>query len=200
MSERGCVPFVYDITGKIAPGGRDTNAFNLTEFIRMCDELDVRVIFVCLPTPMTQAGHADLTVVESALAEIAEIPTRGNYERVAVVKSTVPPGTCVSWDNKFAHKGLRVVFNPEFLTEARAIDDMRDGGKDRRADRAEKRADRADARADRAAAQAEDDRGSAAPRAAAQAVAGDDQGSAAAQARGYDQGSYQASAPLVLCV
>jgi UDPglucose 6-dehydrogenase len=126
MSERGCVPFVYDITGKIAPGGRDTNAFSLTEFVRMCDEIDVRVIFVCLPTPMTQMGHADLTVVESALAEIAEIPPRGNYERVAVVKSTVPPGTCVSWDNKFAHKGLRVVFNPEFLTEARAIDDMRD--------------------------------------------------------------------------
>ena len=126
MSERGCVPFVYDITGKIAPGGRDTNAFSLTEFIRMCDEIDVRVILVCLPTPMTQMGHADLTVVESALAEIAEIPPRGNYERVAVVKSTVPPGTCVSWDNKFAHKGLRVVFNPEFLTEARAIDDMRD--------------------------------------------------------------------------
>jgi len=126
MNERNCAVFTYDITGKVAPGGRGTGAFSLAEFVSMCDELDVRVIFVCLPTPMTQTGHADLSVVESALNEIAEVPTRGNYDRIAVVKSTVPPGTCTTWDNRFAYRNLRVVFNPEFLTEARALDDMRD--------------------------------------------------------------------------
>ncbi len=126
MSEKGCEVFSFDIAGKIAPGGRETGAFSLSEFTRMCDEIDVRVFFLCLPTPMLASGHADLSIVESALSEMAGVQPKKNQERVVVVKSTVPPGTCARFDAMFMQSGLRVVFSPEFLTEARAIEDMRE--------------------------------------------------------------------------
>jgi len=46
-------------------------------------------------------------------------------ERIAVIKSTVPPGSTERWNEEFGSYGLHVVFNPEFLTEANALDDMR---------------------------------------------------------------------------
>ena len=80
------------------------------------------VYFVCLPTPMFEDGEADLSIVEGVLQELAEA---GGSERIAVVKSTVPPGSTERWNQRFNKQGLYVVFNPEFLTEANALDDMR---------------------------------------------------------------------------
>lgn len=78
------------------------------------------VYFVCLPTPMYEDGEADLHIVENTLAELADIPG----ERIAVIKSTVPPGSTVRWNTMFNSKGLTVVFNPEFLREASAYKDF----------------------------------------------------------------------------
>lgn len=78
------------------------------------------IYFVCLPTPMYEDGEADLRIVEGTLAELADIPG----ERIAVVKSTVPPGSTMRWNSMFNDKGLHVVFNPEFLTEANALKDF----------------------------------------------------------------------------
>lgn len=83
------------------------------------------VFFVCLPTPMFEDGSADLSIVEGALREIAEAPRYDpSVIRIAVVKSTVPPGSTENWNKKFEGK-LAIVFNPEFLTEANALNDMR---------------------------------------------------------------------------
>ena len=79
------------------------------------------VYFVCLPTPMYEDGSADLRIVENVLEELSSIPG----DRIAVVKSTVPPGSTENWNQKFNSNGLHIVFNPEFLTEANALDDMR---------------------------------------------------------------------------
>jgi UDPglucose 6-dehydrogenase len=79
------------------------------------------IYFVCLPTPMYEDGSADLSIVEDVLKELAAIPG----ERIAVVKSTVPPGSTERWNKQFKDTGLRVVFSPEFLREASALDDMR---------------------------------------------------------------------------
>jgi UDPglucose 6-dehydrogenase len=70
---------------------------------------------------MYEDGAADLSIVEEVLSQLAEIPG----ERIAVVKSTVPPGSTEKWNQKFGEQGLRVVFNPEFLTERSALEDMR---------------------------------------------------------------------------
>lgn len=134
--ERGFDVYVYDKTGKVAPGGKNayipnadgvrTSQFlpkSSSEFARAC-EIEKNfsgVYFVCLPTPMYEDGSADLSIVEGVLRELAETPGR----RIAVVKSTVPPGTTERWNTQFVGSGLRVIFNPEFLTEANALDDMR---------------------------------------------------------------------------
>ena len=70
---------------------------------------------------MREDGSADLSIVEGALKELAAIPG----ERIAVIKSTIPPGSTERWNKKFSETGLHIVFNPEFLTERTALDDMR---------------------------------------------------------------------------
>lgn len=132
FSERKIPVFVYDKAGKIAPGGIDLVDYEdeaanvrtpIHNFVLACeDELTFSgIYFVCLPTPMFEDGSADVTIVEGVLKELAAIP--GN--RIAVVKSTVPPGSTEKWNSMFESSGLRVVFNPEFLREATALDDMR---------------------------------------------------------------------------
>lgn len=90
------------------------------------------VYFMCLPTPMYQDdGSADLRIVDRALMELAQHPmpfepaSAKPRKRIAVVKSTVPPGTVARWNTLFEGTNLRVVFNPEFLTEANADDDFK---------------------------------------------------------------------------
>lgn len=125
LSERGVKTLAFDIAGKIAKGATSTNAFSLAEHVRFCDELDVTIHFLCLPTPMCANGRADTSIVEAALEEISGVTVRRGQPRVVVIKSTVPPGSCAAWDENFSSKGTRVVFSPEFLTEANCMDDMR---------------------------------------------------------------------------
>lgn len=132
FSEKGIKVNVYDISGKVAPGGQpvgkhDGQVFNqvssIKEFVEHLEGNSSfsRIYFVCLPTPMYEDGSADLSIVETVLKQLAEQVG----ERIAVVKSTVPPGSTEIWNKMFAATGLRVIFNPEFLTEANALDDMR---------------------------------------------------------------------------
>lgn len=129
FSEHGFEVFVHDKTGKVSPGGKcpeksgGSLVTNVKDFVNACERINdfSKVYFVCLPTPMYEDGSADLSIVESVLDDIASVPG----ERIAVVKSTIPPGSTERWNKKYESTGLRVVFNPEFLTEANALDDMR---------------------------------------------------------------------------
>jgi len=126
--ERGVSVYAYDKSGKYVNGALPSQIDghypdSISKLIQD-NETDVsfsKVYFVCVPTPMKADGSADLSVVENVLDELASVPG----ERVAVVKSTVPPGSTEKWNVKYDSTGLRVVFNPEFLTEANALDDMR---------------------------------------------------------------------------
>lgn len=137
FAERGVDVYAYDKAGKLAEGGKRVFlrrvADGLDEFVtpgcvanlvEACESLSnfSGVYFVCVPTPMYEDGSADLSIVEGVLEELAGAPG----ERVAVIKSTVPPGSTERWNRRFNEKGLFVVFNPEFLTEANALDDMRE--------------------------------------------------------------------------
>ena len=76
---------------------------------------DSDVIFVCVPTPMRSTGEIDLSIVRSVLSRIGEHTEKSP---VVVIKSTVVPGTCEKLSEEFTN--LRIVFNPEFLTERNA--------------------------------------------------------------------------------
>jgi UDPglucose 6-dehydrogenase len=88
------------------------------------DVLDrCRIVFVCVDTPATHSGDADLSRVR---AVIDALPTTG--ERfVLVMKSTVPIGTGEKVREDLAARGLAHVgyaSNPEFLREGRAVADF----------------------------------------------------------------------------
>lgn len=132
FTERGFDVYAYDKAGRYADGALPSHGDpvagypgSITELIHDNEEGGTpdfsKVYFVCLPTPMFEDGSADTSIVEGALDELAKVPG----ERIAVVKSTVPPGSTERWNKKYAETGLRIIFNPEFLTERTAIEDMR---------------------------------------------------------------------------
>ncbi len=124
MAEKGFDVYVADKSGKLATGGKLPNYGGGTdELVHFCnDQKDFSgVYFVCVPTPMYEDGSCDTSIVEGVLTKLASIPGK----RIAVIKSTVPPGSTEKWNKQFEGTGLRVVFCPEFLTEANALDDMR---------------------------------------------------------------------------
>lgn len=76
---------------------------------------DADIVFICVPTPYSEAGH-DLSIVFEAVDNL-------KGEKIIVIKSTVLPGTTDSLQDKYPqHKFL---FNPEFLTETTADQDFR---------------------------------------------------------------------------
>lgn len=82
------------------------------------------ITFLCVPTPMKKSGECDLSIIESALSEISKCVDslrKDNY--IVIIKSTIPPGTTERLGKIFSN--LNIVFNPEFLTEANAVEDYK---------------------------------------------------------------------------
>jgi UDPglucose 6-dehydrogenase len=83
---------------------------------------NARLLFVCVDTPPTYSGDADLSRVEAVLDELPE-----SDQHAIVMKSTVPVGTGASVARRLGElgkSGLAYVSNPEFLREGSAIDDF----------------------------------------------------------------------------
>jgi UDPglucose 6-dehydrogenase len=81
------------------------------------------IIFVCLPTPMKKNGQCDISIVEDVMSDINDASHRLRKKTITVIKSTVEPGTSFRLNNRYPY--VDVVFNPEFLTEANAVDDFK---------------------------------------------------------------------------
>ena len=101
--------------------GRLTVTTNLAEAV---DGVDA--VFIAVGTPSRRGdGHADLSYVYAAAAEIADALT--GYA-VVVTKSTVPVGTGKEVDRVIRKRrpaaDFDVVSNPEFLREGSAIEDF----------------------------------------------------------------------------
>ena len=101
--------FTYDIQAKLCNS-------DLDEVLNRC-----KIIFVCLPTPMNKDGSCNLDILDNTLDIInkASIDVEG---RIVVIKSTIIPGSTHNFQLKYRYVDL--VFNPEFLTEANAVDDF----------------------------------------------------------------------------
>jgi UDPglucose 6-dehydrogenase len=96
------------------------NAERLTFTTEMGELLDgARLLFVCVDTPPTYSGDADLSRVR---AVVQELPEGG--EQVLIMKSTVPAGTGESIRRDMP--GLSYVSCPEFLKEGTAVADFMD--------------------------------------------------------------------------
>jgi UDPglucose 6-dehydrogenase len=81
-----------------------------------------RLLFVCVDTPPTASGDADLSRVEAVVEELPD-----SAEHSIVMKSTVPCGTGASIRRRLGELGkdsLGYASNPEFLQEGSAVVDF----------------------------------------------------------------------------
>ena len=89
------------------------------------DLVDADILFICVQTPPTYSGDADLSYVWTALDDL---PSGGRHQ-ILVMKSTVPVGTGEKVKAALEARGLTnvgYVSNPEFLSEGRAVRDFLD--------------------------------------------------------------------------
>jgi UDPglucose 6-dehydrogenase len=93
------------------------NAERLTFTTEMSDVLDnARLLFVCVDTPPTASGDADLSRVQAVVDEL------GGGDHVLVMKSTVPAGTGAAVRRELGD--IPYVSCPEFLKEGSAVEDF----------------------------------------------------------------------------
>jgi nucleotide sugar dehydrogenase len=74
------------------------------------------IIFLSVPTPSNKDGSMNLDIVRQVLQDISEVNERD--DNVLLLRSTVTPGTTRKLQEQFDN--IRIVFNPEFLTERSA--------------------------------------------------------------------------------
>lgn len=97
---------------------REYDKFKDTESLEEVVE-NSDIIFLCLPTPMNEDGSCNVSILKNVVRQISNIT---NEEKLLVIKSTVPPGTTESLSQQY--EGLDFCFNPEFLTQAKFIEDF----------------------------------------------------------------------------
>jgi UDPglucose 6-dehydrogenase len=99
------------------------NAERLTYTLDVDDVSSCEFLFVCVDTPPTHSGDADLSRVWTVVDELPELAGRP----ILVMKSTVPVGTGEKVRRGLDARGLHhvgYVSNPEFLAEGRAVQDF----------------------------------------------------------------------------
>ena len=82
---------------------------------------EAEFIYLCVPTPQSADGSADLSYLQSAAAEISAHLQPG---AIVVNKSTVPVGSTRLVEQAMKRSNIPVVSNPEFLREGTAVDDF----------------------------------------------------------------------------
>lgn len=77
-------------------------------------------VFLCVQTPQSADGAADMSFVQAAATEIGPHLTAGS---VVINKSTVPVGSTRVVERALGRDDVAVVSNPEFLREGTAVQD-----------------------------------------------------------------------------
>ena len=78
-------------------------------------------VYLCVPTPQSPDGSADLSYIRAVAAEIGPLL---QPESVVVNKSTVPVGSTRVVEDVLGRDDVRVVSNPEFMREGSAVHDF----------------------------------------------------------------------------
>jgi len=79
--------------------------------------VDSDIIFLSVPTPSNSDGSMNVDIVDSVLGDISQYADLFEVG-IILLRSTVTPGTTSKLQKKYPN--LRIVFNPEFLTERSA--------------------------------------------------------------------------------
>jgi len=76
-------------------------------------------IFLSVPTPANRDGSINLDILDKALSEINDVRIN---DSIILIRSTIIPGSSQAFANKYPE--LKIVFNPEFITERNANEDF----------------------------------------------------------------------------
>jgi len=115
-------PGLSEIVLKNISENRLSFTTSISEGVRNSD-----VVFICVGTPQSETGDADLSAVWKVAADIGK--NLNNY-KVIVTKSTVPVGTNekikkLIKENLIENVDFDIVSNPEFLREGYSVEDMK---------------------------------------------------------------------------
>src|SRR5438477_6862570 len=116
---RGEVPFHEGRVPELLERNRERLSYTLDAN----DVAGCEFLFVCVDTPPTYSGDADLSRVWTVVDELPELPGHP----ILVMKSTVPVGTGEKVRHGLDGRGLShvgYVSNPEFLAEGSAVRDF----------------------------------------------------------------------------
>jgi len=116
---RGDVPFHEEDVPALLRRNRKRLGFTLDA----AEVAGCEFLFVCVDTPPTYSGDADLSRVWTVVDELPELPGHP----ILVMKSTVPVGTGEKVRHGLDARGLShvgYVSNPEFLAEGNAVRDF----------------------------------------------------------------------------
>jgi UDPglucose 6-dehydrogenase len=117
--EQGRMPFHEPGLPEVLDRNRERIRYTLDSE----DLADADILFICVQTPPTYSGDADLSYVWTALDDLPRVERR----RLLVMKSTVPVGTGDKVRAALEARGLAnvgYVSNPEFLAEGGAVHDF----------------------------------------------------------------------------
>jgi len=146
FADHGVVTIGYDndeartfdiVNGKIPfyePGLEEALRRNINHNFKVASSIEQlvessTVIFICVGTPESKDGSADLSFVKNAIESVTE-NIKSGQEKLILIKSTVPPSTTDSMqefiNTKVRNDSKRVILgmNPEFLREGHAWDDF----------------------------------------------------------------------------
>jgi UDPglucose 6-dehydrogenase len=129
-----CTDQSYERVAQLAAGQVPIFEDGLTELVgemlavgRLCFTTDnafaaarAEIVFLCLPTPSSADGRADLSFIATVATEIGPKLRPG---AIVVTKSTVPVGTSEMVASALGRDDVSVASNPEFLAEGSAVYD-----------------------------------------------------------------------------
>jgi UDPglucose 6-dehydrogenase len=96
---------------------RDRPCKALGKNLKIAD-ITADICFVCVPTPSMPNGDVDVSIVNEVLRELVF----SGYSGIVVIKSTITGNYLTQLTQTYSE--LRIVYNPEFLTERNAIADF----------------------------------------------------------------------------
>ena len=105
---------------------RDTEQFivdpnlNNNTITDLVNSFDPPLTFVCVPTP-EQDTHMDVDI--SIARDVLSKLQQEKYKGIVVIKSTITPDHLTTFKKTFSK--LKLVYNPEFLTEANSFEDFK---------------------------------------------------------------------------
>ena len=118
---RGEIPILEDGLDQLVREGLDGGRLSFVlGAAAAVEEAEAEFIFLCVPTPQSDDGSADLSYIEEAARDIGPVM---RSESVVINKSTVPVGSTLVVERALGRGDVAVVSNPEFLREGSAVYD-----------------------------------------------------------------------------